>query len=253
MALSVRVKFLAVLCILFDISICICLKSFCFSQTCVCFITKWRRIESELPTNNVICSNYCEDLFSSIPGWMVAQPVCRHIQPPGLSSMSIPSEAWELPGSQSALPSDLAGPNICPTAPFRHQVQTLPANPTFPTFEHLWPSLPSLDLNNNPTQLFLWVAVLLLHAVSTCLLLYVNPIWGGGLETYCMRADVYNTCAQVSYTPARRCLWHLRANPVTRVSDMSGGRVDLINKLLPPSRRWQVYDCGNRNDLMYAS
>ena len=28
--------------ILFDISICICLKSFCFSQTCVCFITKWR-------------------------------------------------------------------------------------------------------------------------------------------------------------------------------------------------------------------
>ena len=42
MALSVRVQFLAVLCILFDIWICICLKSFCFSQTCVCFITKWR-------------------------------------------------------------------------------------------------------------------------------------------------------------------------------------------------------------------
>ena len=30
---------------------------------------------------------------------------------------------------------------------------------------------------------------------------------------------------------------------------MSGGRVDLINKLLPPSRRWQVYDCSNRNAL----
>ena len=28
------------------------------------------------------------------------------------------------------------------------------------------------------------------------------------------------------------------ANPVTRVSDMSGGMVDLINKLPPPSRRW---------------
>ena len=39
-----------------------------------------------------------------------------------------------------------------------------------------------------------------------------------------------------------------KSNPVTRVSDMIGGRVDLINKLLlPPPSLHYVYDCGSRN------
>ena len=37
-----------------------------------------------------------------------------------------------------------------------------------------------------------------------------------------MRADVYNTCAQVSYAPARRCIVHLRA-----------GVIDICAQVLP--------------------
>ena len=39
-------------------------------------------------------------------------------------------------------------------------------------------------------------------------------------------------------------------NPVTRVSDIMGWRLDLINKLTPPACAAQhVYYCGNRNAL----
>ena len=38
------------------------------------------------------------------------------------------------------------------------------------------------------------------------------------------------------------------SNPVTRVSDIMGWRLDLINKLTPPACAAQhVYYCGNRN------
>ena len=52
-------------------------------------------------------------------------------------------------------------------------------------------------------------------------------------------------------TNSRRGMIAGHTNPATRVSDIMGWRLDLINKLKPPACAAQhlVYYCGNRNAL----